>query len=78
MSVLVYTGTTLLLTTYPIALVEGETGYRPDADTGVTIEEINTYLQQLQSYALLTDVEDRFLPLWWHNEWRFLNRAPGC
>ena len=63
MSVLVYTGTTLLLTTYPIALVVNETGYRPDADTGVTIEEINTYLQQLQSYALLADVEDRFLPL---------------
>lgn len=66
MSILVYTGTTLLLTTYPVALVINETGYRPDADTGVTIEELNSYLQQLTAYATLdyvdTALED-YLPL---------------
>lgn len=44
------------LLTYPVALVINETGYQPDADSGVTIEEINSYLVQLQSYQLKYDL----------------------
>lgn len=44
------------LLTYPAALVINETGYQPDADSGVTIEEINSYLVQLQSYQLKYDL----------------------
>lgn len=52
------------LVNYPVALVINETGYMPDADTGVTIEEINSYLVFLYSleeqiaddYALKTEV----------------------
>ena len=52
------------LVNYPVALVINETGYMPDSDTGVTIEEINSYLVFLYSleeqiandYALKTEV----------------------
>jgi len=52
------------LVNYPVALVINETGYMPDADTGVTVEEINSYLVFLYSleeqiaddYALKTEV----------------------
>ena len=44
------------LLTYPVALVINETGYQPDEDSGVTIEEINSYLVQLQSYQLKYDL----------------------
>lgn len=45
-----------LLVSYPVALVVNETGWMPDADTGVTIEEINSYLVYLQS--LTADIAD--------------------
>lgn len=38
-----------IICSYPIAIVVNETGVRNDTDTGVTIEEINSYLLQLQT-----------------------------
>lgn len=40
-----------VIVSYPFYLVINETGVRPDSDTGVTIEEINSYLLQLQAIA---------------------------
>ena len=40
-----------LLVSYPLALIINETGVRPDADSGVTIEELNGYLAQIQSLS---------------------------
>lgn len=37
---------------YPIGIIINETGVRPDLDTGITIEELNSYLVELQKYAL--------------------------
>ena len=37
---------------YPIGIIVNETGVRPDTDTGITIEELNSYLLELQKYAL--------------------------
>lgn len=36
------------LVNYPLYLVINETGLQSDTDTGVTVEEINSYLQQVQ------------------------------
>ena len=49
-------GSTILVS-YPIALVINETGVRPDTDTGITIEELNSYLLQLENYALTSYVD---------------------
>ena len=38
-----------IVVSYPIALVINETGVMPDTDSGVTIEELNSYLLQLES-----------------------------
>ena len=37
------------LVNYPLYLVVNETGLQSDTDTGVTVEEINSYLQQVQA-----------------------------
>lgn len=37
------------LVNYPLYLVINETGLQSDTDTGVTVEEINTYLRQVQN-----------------------------
>ena len=41
--------------TYPLYLVVNETGLRNDTDTGVTIEEINSYLRYVQNALQISD-----------------------
>lgn len=48
MSIALYRGSKRIVC-YPLCVVINETGLRSDTDTGVTIEEINSYLQVVQS-----------------------------
>ena len=40
-----------VVVSYPIGLIINETGVMPDTDSGVTIEELNSYLLQLEQLA---------------------------
>lgn len=44
--------------TYPLAIVVNDTGYSPFADSGLTIEEVNSYLKQIQQYQIKYDINN--------------------
>ena len=49
----------VVVVSYPIGLIINETGVKPDTDTGVTIEEINSYLVYLSSLPTMADVNGK-------------------
>lgn len=44
--------------TYPLAIVINDTGYSPFSDSGLTIEEVNSYLKQIQQYQIKYDINN--------------------
>lgn len=52
MAVRVVRSTNQVLVNYPVGLIVNETGVMPDTDSGVTIEEINSYLVYLNSLLI--------------------------
>lgn len=55
MMALVISRSSTRLVSYPLYVVINETGLMSDTDTGVTVEEINTYLQQVQNMLRIDD-----------------------